>query len=196
MPEWHNIYRIVEKNEGWLIPPLFPGLKVEIHAIKRRSRSEIDGGLQLWVEIIEIKDNMVFGLCTYKIDKFRKNTKVWFPVSSILSVDGGLAYAREHQYVKISDGSYFRAEPVTYLNLIQDDPPMSFGYHIWSASDLEKGFLDVAWTNISIKQALEIEPLLEKCFEDQLSTYQRFDDLYLPLDTIERGDDDEWSYHE
>jgi hypothetical protein len=73
--------------------------------------------------------------------------------------------------------------------------PLDYGLKIYGEEDIESHLKDEDWVMVSFSEMLAFTPELTSVIKTR-RTHALIGDLYLPVDVIERDDDeDEWQYH-
>ena len=196
MPNWSDIYYLEKPKHGQPVPPLKKGMFVTVHWVRKKSKYIYDGGIQNWVRIEDVIGDEIVARTLKKSDHIRKNELMIFDKSYIISIDGGWDFAMEFQSVKVSRRIYHGGHKITFISGSFMTSPLSYSLGVLCDEDLKDGFDDEDLLTVSLPDMLRFAPELEPEFRKGI-TQRLICDLFLPIDTAEREDDqDEWQYYD
>jgi hypothetical protein len=195
MPIWSDLYSLVKPSHGQLIPPLQKGMKVTVHWKLKRPKDINYGGIAYFVKVVDVIGDDVVAKTVRQIDHIKKHELMIFDKSYILNIDGGWAYALQYQSVKVSKRVYYGGIKITDISGMSEYGPLDYGLKIYGEEDIDSHLKDEDWVMVSLPEMLAFAPELASVIKTR-RTHELIGDLYLPIDVIERDDDqDEWQYH-
>lgn len=197
MPTWSDLYYLRKHRVHYDLPPLEKGIKVFVHFVPKFPKNEFDGGIEMYVKVLDIIGEYVVARTEQKIDHIRRKEILTFHRSHIYQVTGDWDYSRKYQYVKVSKGVFYKKNPIDVIYHLMDEPPLSYGMIVKSKQDeIHSPFDDDEYIKLSIDKVIELYPETEPCLRDKWGHFEKIGGVFLELDTFERKDDeDEWQYH-
>jgi hypothetical protein len=194
---WSDLYYLVKSRHGQSIPPIEKGIEVCI-TLKYRFQKDIINSFEttFFVKVTDVIGDEIVAKTTKKIDHLKQNEILIFDKSFIESVYGGWEYACMYQSVRVSKGVYYNKNTITDIRgWSVMAGPLETGITVYSAFDDNGDYDPDDWVKLSIPKLLSFVPHIEEVLKKGTSD-SLIGDLYLPIDTIERDDnEDEWQYH-
>jgi hypothetical protein len=195
MPIWSVLYYLAKPSHGQPIPPIEKGMEVTVHWKLKRPKDIYYGGIAYFVKVVDVIGDDVVAKTVRQIDHIKKNELMIFDKSYILNIYGGWEYALQYQSVKVSKRVYYDGIKITDISGMSEYHPLDYGLKIYGEEDIESHLKDEDWVMVSLSEMLAFAPELTSVIKTR-RTHALIGDLYLPVDVIERDDDeDEWQYH-
>lgn len=197
MPTWSDLYYLERPSCSFDLPPLMEGLMVEIRLEPKRPKHDFVGGIETYVQVLEVIGDYILAKNRKKINHFRNNELLTFHKSYIFGVSGDWEYSKKYQYVKVSKGVYYHKHEIDHVYYMLDEPPFSYGMFLSSSMDnLDNAFDEDEYIRLSIEEAINLDPDIEPCLRLKGRSYKKIGGIFLEVDSYERNDDqDEWQYH-